>query len=71
MALTWLIVEFSRTVLRDSSESHFIQMADICAHSAFGLRQTKPNRYLRLDRVVATADGVPFGAANPGFHRVP
>ena len=58
-------------VLRDSSESHFIQMADICAHSAFGLRQGEPDRYLKLDRVVRTADGEPLERDNPGFFSVP
>ena len=57
-------------VLRDSSESHFVQMADICAHSAFALRQGKPKRYLRLGAVVATASGGRFDAANPGFYGV-
>jgi hypothetical protein len=55
-------------VLRDSSESHFIQMADICAHSAFGLRQGKGDeRYLRLKRVIVTADGEEVGPGNHGF----
>ena len=58
-------------ILRDSSESHFIQMADICAHSAFGLRQHKPERYVRLMRVVHTASGETMSSANPGFFVLP
>lgn len=58
-------------VLRDSSESHFIQMADICAHSAFGLRQDKPERYVRLSRVVHTASGETMSGADPGFFMLP
>jgi len=60
-------------VLRDSSESHFIQMADICAHSAFGVRQQKAHgeRYLRLKDVIITADGNGVSASNPGFYGVP
>ena len=59
-------------VLRDSSESHFIQMADICAHSAFGLRQRKSDeRYVRLKDVIITADGNAVSNDNPGFYGVP
>jgi hypothetical protein len=58
-------------VLRDSSESHFIQMADICAHSAFGVRQGDTERYRRLKDVVRTADGEPLGDDNPGFFAAP
>lgn len=61
-------------VMRSSGESHFIQMADICAHSAFGLRQrkdTQDRRYLRLKDVVITADSSPFTADRPGFFALP
>lgn len=58
-------------VLRDSSESHFIQMADICAHSAFGLRQGEAERYTRLSEVVQTANGERLTAEEPGFFMLP
>lgn len=58
-------------VLRDSSESHFIQMADICAHSAFDLRQKEPARYMRLARVIHNANDEKLDADNPGFFALP
>lgn len=58
-------------VLRDSSESHFIQMADICAHSAFGLRQGERDRYMRLSEVVHTASGELMTPEKPGFLMLP
>jgi hypothetical protein len=58
-------------VLRDSSESHFVQMADICAHSAFGLRQGSPERYMRLKDVIHAERDRPVSAEDPGFFSVP
>jgi len=55
-------------VIRDSRESHFIQMADICAHCAHALLKGRPGRYLRLAPIVCTATGRPATAEDPGFY---
>lgn len=54
-------------VIRDSSESHFIQIADIIAHSAHRLLMGEPTNYLQLARVIVTRDGAEPTAAEPGF----
>lgn len=54
-------------VIRDSSESHFIQMADIVAHSAHRLLTGHPANYLQFARVVVTPDGAQPSPEAPGF----
>lgn len=57
-------------VVRDSSESHFIQMADIVAFCAHQLRQGNPARYLRLAQIAITPDRERPTAAEPGFFSI-
>ena len=54
-------------VIRDSSESHFIQMADIVAHSAHRLLTGHPANYLQFAKVVVTPDGAEPSPEAPGF----
>lgn len=54
-------------VVRDSAESHFIQMADIVAFCAHLLRQGQATRYLQLAEIAITPDGNRPTEIDPGF----
>lgn len=54
-------------VIRDSSESHFIQIADVCAYCAYLHLKGKPGRYLRLGPVLKTRTGDAATTVDAGF----